>query len=228
MTNFKHTYPRGIKTGIEINGKWKWDKVDWELCDCGFYHSNRVIPDSYWDQWRKPKNKEFHIKKSTGIIFIRGDKEIWITQSYWNRFGFPKGSENESDMSSIDSATREFHEETGMDFEKSLPHKDLTKSKQIRWYDVSKKTLYTFFIVNVPLWFNIYSNPIDDVEITSFGWVPIYKLRKVNFAKSSKEIFTQFMEYRNSSSYDDFVRKRTLRLNDTYERHFGKFEKLKI
>lgn len=210
-----HTKPRGSKSGKCVDGQWTWQKVDWKPCKCDFFHSNRVIPDSYWHQWKKIKTvyqeKDNSVKYTNGIILVRGNKEIWVTQSYWNYFGFPKGSSTLEENDLI-GALREFYEETGLDLEKTFPSKDFTKSDQIRWYDVEKRIQFNFFIIEVPSWFQVKTKPLDDVEITSFGWLKISNLHKIRFSKSMKEICRQFMEFRKSKSYEDFIEIRSKRL----------------
>ena len=34
MSKFQHSSPCGEKTGMQVAGKWVWEKADWVDCDC--------------------------------------------------------------------------------------------------------------------------------------------------------------------------------------------------
>lgn len=209
-----HSYPRNSKSGVLTKNGWVWKPADWEECECGLFHSNRIIPDIFWDKWRLMKHEPTlkdgrpkDVNYSAGIILVR-EKHVWVTQAYRNCYGFIKGS-YENDENFLVAALREFKEETGTELET-----DLTKCDQIQWFDVKKRRQFHFFIVKVDPEFEIKTLPIDDVEITSFGWYKINKLKNLKFSKSMKEISTQFMEFSSSKSYTEFYNKRNKRLRE--------------
>lgn len=174
---FSHVRPPGFAGGYQLDDKWSWDKAVWRQCHCGLWHSNRYIPKKYWDQeWIVNKNR-----KKAGIIVIRDNHEVWITQSYHKCFGFPKG-EKEKNESIEECAKREFFEETGF----NIDHIDLNKCKLVNTYieDVE----YIFYIFHVSDEFEIDSCPIDDVEITSYGWYPLNKLLNLKLSKAIRKI----------------------------------------
>lgn len=209
-----HQTPSGVKSGIFVADKWLWERADWEKCRCGLTHSNRVIPNEYWNTW---KNVPIYPKKSryvNGIILLKGNK-IFITQSYSNVFGFPKGGSSDDMEFPIMGALREFKEETGSDLEKLFPARDFTACPQITWFNSFSRIHYHFFIVSVYEWFDIKTFPLDDIEISSFGWIDISDINKngIKFSISMFEICEQLKDYRSSSSYDDFIEKRNIRLD---------------
>ena len=60
-----------------------WEIPDWKFCNnCNLFHSNRTIPQKYWDEWEHYTNKE--VKKKCGIFIIKNDK-FFAVQSYWKR-----------------------------------------------------------------------------------------------------------------------------------------------
>jgi 8-oxo-dGTP pyrophosphatase MutT (NUDIX family) len=182
-----HCKPIGVKTGIKVANVWLWERADWKLCSvCDLYHSNRKIPQEYWNKtWNKPK------RERSGIILVRGKKDILVTQSYDNRFGFPKGGDNEGEFPPI-AAMRELKEETGIDIEKEFPDLDLLECEQIRYrFDLN---YYTFYVVEVPEEFEITTIPNDDIEISAFGWVPIYQISSMKFSTVMKFIFNDYMK----------------------------------
>jgi 8-oxo-dGTP pyrophosphatase MutT (NUDIX family) len=139
----------------------KIDKIAWEKCWCGLYHSNRVLPSDYFSKYLKSPEP---VKYNCGIILRRLD-EIFVVQSYNNYYGFPKGSVNHKTEDFKVCALREFYEETGHIL-------DLGKHeyKQIIIKNDSTGVKYIFFIVTVGPSFEIDTKPIDNMEITSFGW----------------------------------------------------------
>lgn len=223
----QHDYPQGKKSGrITPKGEIIWQIADWCPCRCGLFHSNREIPDHYWNQWRNmppdPVLKDGRPKEmsyTAGVILMRGN-QVWVTQSYRNFYGFPKGSFCEGE-NMIHACLREFKEETGCDLE-NFTLQDFTKCDQIRWFDVIKRRQYEFLIIKVNQHFDLTNfRPEDDVEITSFGWCNIGSLRFLRFSKSMREICTQFLEFVNSENYDEFLNKRNTRLR---ERNLEEFE----
>ena len=170
--------PIGIASGFKDNdNNWIWKKVKWKKCNhCGMWHSNRFIPNVFWNQnWIVKENRQ-----KVGIIVIRDKKEIWMTQCYHNCYGPPKG-EREENETIKECALREFKEETGM---KSFNY-NLRDSLTTKIEDVE----YIFYIVHVPKEFEILTNPTDDVEITSYGWMNIKNLHKYKLSQAIKQIF---------------------------------------
>lgn len=187
-----HRYPTTTASGHLENGEWKWEKTEWVLCKCGFNHSNRIIPDEFWKQWKNtPTTKSLNY--SSGIILVRNCEpiddipQVFLTQAYHNCYGLPKGK-NYDDENPLIGALREFKEETGCDLEKEFPQKDFTECEQITFYDDKKRTEYTFFVVDVDFWFDIKTKPEDDVEITSFGWRHFDDLTDLKLTGLTKKI----------------------------------------
>lgn len=120
-------------------------------------------------------------RKKVGVILIRNNSEIWVTQCYNKCYGFPKG-EREPLETIEETARREFLEETGM----SIGEVDLKKCKTVNVY--IENVEYIYYIVHVPREFECYSFPRDDVEITSFGWVSLEMLRSLNLSRVVKII----------------------------------------
>jgi hypothetical protein len=60
---------------------------------------------------------------------------------------------------------------------------------------------YIFYIMNVGSSFNIQTFPVDDVEITSFGWVKLRDIFQLKVSKSVKlaiKLYTkQFLDIFN-------------------------------
>lgn len=166
--NKEHDCPPGHKTK-------KIDKIDWVKCWCGMNHSNReVLPD----HWRKYSGtSENTAKYNCGIILVK-EEDLFVVQCYNNYYGFPKGSIRNKHESFEECALREFYEETGHIL-------DLSKYKyrQILLKNDSTKVTYVFFIVSVDKSFDIDTKPIDNMEITSFGWISINNLSNIRISK---------------------------------------------
>jgi 8-oxo-dGTP pyrophosphatase MutT (NUDIX family) len=171
--NTQTSYPA---SGWCSDGQWVWKNVNWVKCDCGLWHSNRYIPRYYWKQYQNVPKKTN--RKKAGVIVVRNFSEVWITQSYHQCYGFPKG-EKEPDESIEECAKREFYEETGH----NIDNIELDKCSKVSVYILDVE--YIFFILNVDSDFNIKTFPLDDVEITSCGWV---KLRDIYTLKVSKSV----------------------------------------
>ena len=175
---FIHDKPKGFKSGLKICQHWLWEPADWINCSvCGMYHSNRDIPEEFWNrEWSKDDKK---VQKA-GIIFVRGD-EVLVTQSYHNLFGFPKGNSNLGESPS-QCAKREFKEETGIDI-----NVNLSECEKIVY-----KNKYTFFVVRVSNNFEISTTPLDSAEITTFGWYSVHRIKDLNFSKAMNAVFEQY------------------------------------
>jgi 8-oxo-dGTP pyrophosphatase MutT (NUDIX family) len=179
-----HKKPRGKASGrINKEGKWIWENVKWEKCCCGLWHSNRFIPSEFWNQSWNNNNDEN--RKKVGIILTRDKSEIWITQSYHNCYGFPKG-EKEPFESVEECAKREFKEETGCSVDKL----DLSKTIAIR--TAIENIQYIFYIIHVPKTFELSTFPIDNVEITSCGWFPINRISELKLSKAMRRVFEMY------------------------------------
>ena len=94
----KHTFPQDKKSGVLTQSGWEWEKADWKNCRCGLFHSNRDVPDVFWDKWRNmepeptlPDGRPKVMSHSAGVILVKGDN-VWVTQAYSNCYGFIKGS----------------------------------------------------------------------------------------------------------------------------------------
>jgi 8-oxo-dGTP pyrophosphatase MutT (NUDIX family) len=179
-------------SGKYYNGQWVWKEVNWSTCECGLWHSNRFIPNNYWNQYKNaPKLTN---RKKAGVIVIRNFSEVWITQSYNKCYGFPKG-EKEKYETIEECAKREFYEETGH----SINEVDLSKYITLSMY--IEEVEYIFYIMNVGSSFNIQTFPVDDVEITSFGWVKLRDIFQLKVSKSVKlaiKLYTkQFLDIFN-------------------------------
>ena len=179
MKNKNHIKPYGRASGFLKENKWKWQKPQWTKCHCGLWHSNRYIPRSYWNQNWEVKT---HKRKKVGVILVRDKKELWITQSYHNCYGFPKG-EKEQEETVEECAKREFKEETGCSID------NLTLSNHMVIRTGMENIQYIFYIVHVPETFELSSFPIDDVEITSCGWVNIKIVGNLKLSKAVRRIF---------------------------------------
>ncbi len=182
----RHLRPNGYAKGVKtLDGKWKWEKTSWVKCHCGLWHSNRKIPRIFWKQeWVINNTTD---RKKVGIILIRDNKEVWITQSYHKCFGFPKG-EKEKGETVEECARREFLEETGYEIN------NLNLDACVRIGTFIEDVEYIFYIWNVPKSFNLSSFPLDDVEITSCGWFPIKNLGDLKLSKAIRKIFRVSMK----------------------------------
>jgi len=181
-----HKQPLGFSSGFNKNGKWVWDKASWTKCSCGLHHSNRFIPRVFWEQdWVITKQLN---RKKAGIILIRDFHEIWITQSYHKCYGFPKGEKEENETIE-QCAKREFLEETGT----NIYNISLDDKYVINTYieDVE----YVFYIIHVNKHFDLVTVPIDDVEITSFGWISITRLKTLILSKAMKNILPKLLRH---------------------------------
>lgn len=186
----KLVYPYRDRRSLSDNDderRWEWEKVTWFKCrTCGLNHSNRYIPGEFWNRkWYVDGN----YREKVGVILLRDRRDIFITESYHkNCYGFPKG-ERSLHETREECAKREFLEETGSD---ALENMNLsgcrTVSAQIR--DI----VYIFYIVPVKRDFNIDTKPIDDVEITSFGWKKVYEVDNMRLSKAIRLAFNQFLE----------------------------------
>ena len=184
--------PQKIAGGVQIDKKnhtWVWDKVKWSKCDyCGFYHSNRKIPDEFWErEWISTVK----FREKVGIILIKGNKHIWITESYHNCYGFPKG-EKEQGETTEECAKREFKEETGH----SIDNINLSKCLQVTT-SIDNIT-YIFYVVHVPGHFELEHFPEDDVEITSCGWMDIEGVSKLKLSKAIRKIYNLYNRHINN------------------------------
>lgn len=157
------------------DGTWKWEPVTWTKCWCGLFHSNRHIPDKFWDRtWEKNKGP----KLSGGVMLFRelknGRRQFFMVQSYGNLFGFPKGS-LEPNENYFDGAMREFYEETGTKL-------DIPKKNCLEVRKVIGDNRVSIFVAKVPSDFEIKTKPKSDVEISSYGFIDEYNLRyyKIN------------------------------------------------
>ena len=180
MLSEKCNRPYGISSGI-VNRKsnWVWEKVKWCKCSCGMWHSNRFIPYTFWNQsWELQPNEN---RKKAGIIVVRDNVEVWVTQSYNRCYGFPKG-EKELGETLEDCAKREFLEETGL----NIYELNLGKFKRISIF--IENVEYVYFVLHVPKGFDIKTFPMDDVEITSFGWLAIKDINKLFLSKAVKKV----------------------------------------
>jgi 8-oxo-dGTP pyrophosphatase MutT (NUDIX family) len=181
-----HNRPYNKASGIFCEGAWKWKDVIWMKCKCGLWHSNRIIPNSFWNQkWEKRNAIK---RQKVGVILVRNKKEIWVTQSYNKCYGFPKGEKEENETIE-ECAKREFKEETGFNIDKINLNDQIVISTKI------ENILYIFYIIHVPRSFELDSFPLDDVEITSCGWVGINEILTLKLSKAIKRIFELF--YKN-------------------------------
>ena len=106
-----------------------------------------------------------------------------MVQSYHNYYGFPKGSLNSVNEKHEDCATREFFEETGH-------HIDINKHRftKIKVKNEITNMTYIFFVINVHDGFNINTRPLDDVEITSYGWTDRKYLKDLKLSRITSKI----------------------------------------
>jgi 8-oxo-dGTP pyrophosphatase MutT (NUDIX family) len=194
-------------SGKKIKNIWEWDEVTWEKCNiCNLYHSNRKIPQEYW-------NREWGVSTQTrykvGIILLRSDQNVLITESYNNCYGFPKG-EKDFGESIHDCAKREFKEETG----ESIDFIDLNKCDEV--VTSIENINYVFYVVRVSNFFKLDKFPVDDVEITSFGWININDLSRYKLSKAIRKIYNIYMNgkrkkecyYNSQKLYNSFKRKK--------------------
>lgn len=113
--------------------------------------------------------------------------QIFITESYNSCYGFPKG-EKEHNETVEQCAKREFFEETGYNIENT----DLSNYKILKT-NIENIT-YIFYVIKVGENFDLNTFPIDDVEITSFGWKRINEIKNLKLSKAVKKIFHQFVK----------------------------------
>ena len=173
-------------TGEKIKGTWKWEPVKWTKGPEGLYHSNRDIPDEFWNKNWKRRHK---IRDIAGIILLRKNihnrYEVFVVQCYNNKYGFPKGSLLPKETFE-EAAIREFYEETGTKLECPLTHK-------ISFKKANTSTTVTFFIIEKDHTFDIKTKPIADVEITAYGWIELHLFTKLpisNLASKANKLIT--------------------------------------
>lgn len=162
------------------DGSWRWDPVTWKKCWCGIYHSDRMIPSEFWEQkWEKRKGP----KLTAGILLwkqVGKIRQFFMIQSYGNLYGFPKGS-LEPEESYFDGALREFHEETGTKI-------SLNKNKCLELRKVMGNNRISIFVVRVPSDYEIKTQPIADVEVSSYGFISELRIRQLKLNKVTKDI----------------------------------------
>lgn len=171
--------------GTLIKGVWHWDPVEWSKDKRGFWRSNRVIPDEYWNQsWDKSK------KNTAGVILIRGsgnEREFLIIQSYGNYYGWPKGKV-ESKETMKDAAEREFREEIGTVI-------SLDGSIELRQSFGTR--ILSMFILEVDSSFKITSMPRSDHEITSWGWCKENDLWSFKMNRMSRDFLGMYYKFKS-------------------------------
>jgi 8-oxo-dGTP pyrophosphatase MutT (NUDIX family) len=185
ITMFQHEYPLRTASGFCRNGNWIWEPVKWIHCRyCGLFHSNRHIPASFWDRtWEKKR-----FRHTAGVILTKKVNDIryfWITQSYHNMYGFPKGTAEEGETAKM-AAQREFFEETGYKLE-------IEKSPELRICFRDKTT--SFFLVEVEQEFDIKVFPKTDDEITSFGWISEKNLSLLPLNRTTRDIMKLYKRF---------------------------------
>ena len=176
--HLKYRKPASGKMGED--GEWKWENVTWVDCWCGMKHSNRVIPDKFWDRvWARSTKP----KRTGGILLWRlngyGEKMFFLVQSYGNLYGVPKGCIEDGETY-FEGACREFHEETGtkIDFLQKNCH-------EVR--RVIGDSQMSVFIMRVDDSFTIDTLPKTDVEISSFGFINSKNLKNVKLNRVTKD-----------------------------------------
>ena len=170
----------------KLNHKWEWEKVTWKKCNhCGFYHSNRFIPDEFWEREWVITEK---FREKVGVILLRGNQQMWITESYHNCYGFPKG-EKERDETLENCAKREFKEETGHSID------NINLNKCLKFTTSIENITYIFYVVHVPFRFDLEHFPEDDVEITSCGWVEVKDVGRLKLSKAIRKIYNLYIKH---------------------------------
>lgn len=216
----------GLKVNPNDNTKWIWLPVKWNCCqECGMYHSNRKIPESFWKrEWDSPSS---NIK--AGVIVVRGDN-LLMTQSYHDKFGFPKGAIDKGEKPH-EAAVRELFEETGVVIDPVI----ISRKKPLNI--VSGKNVYKMFVYNVPMNFKLASFPRDDAEITTFGWVNINQADKLKLSRAMRSVLETYKRsvkdnWRNTPSIRRVQSapqpyKRNADSDQNWRRKFGKKKKSK-
>lgn len=185
---------------------WEWDKVTWKFDQTkNIYYSNRDYPNHFWNasNWRKNVKKKEQRNGAAGIILLRPnvkeDFDIFVVQCYKNKYGFPKGKRNYKETF-FTAALREFKEETGTQLsfgQESFERIEINsryKDDDIPNKYITKKIV--FYILVVPSSYDINTKPESDVEITSFGWVPLKKLPFVfRLSKIAQSVYPRIEEY---------------------------------
>lgn len=178
---YHNNRPKRTSGGFQVGKYWLWGDIKWFKCSCGMKHSNRYIPKQYWDQYVETDKP----KSVSGVILVKhinGVKYFWMIQSYHHLFGFPKGKLEDGE-SPKEAAKREFFEETGTEI-------DLSDSLELRM--TTGNRILVFYVVNVDSDFNIYTEPIYNHEITSFGWVKEKNLNKFELNRITKEFIQMY------------------------------------
>jgi len=174
-----------------------WDPVTWTKCWCGQTHSNRRVPEAFWDrEWTRSDADitagillfKTHwptpfTRKGTGATFTgRPYHEYFMVESYGNGInGMPKGKVEPGDKSEWEAAKREFYEETGTRL-------DIDRSEFVQRSIHTNHCRGVIFIAEVPLDFEIPTRPGDNVEITSMGFTrPEYS--NVNWLTTKTIVF---------------------------------------
>lgn len=179
----QHKYPPNRTSGTQIDGKWMWKPAKWKKCQCGMWHSNRKIPPQFWKQpWEKKINKVV-----AGVLMVNrnilGETFILIVQSYGELYGLPKGCV-EMGETCKQAAHRELEEETGIKL-------DLENSYEInKYYGSSRK--YSFFVTYVDCNVDTRFIPLNDVEITSVGFVKLENIKFLKLNRISSDIIENF------------------------------------
>jgi 8-oxo-dGTP pyrophosphatase MutT (NUDIX family) len=160
--------------------KWVWEKVNWKKFG-SIWNSNRHIPKEFWKQFENVDLSE-EIKSRAGVVMVRMKKEpeFFMVCSYWNHFGFPKGTPDEGENPKK-AAEREFYEETGTKIDLSNNPLELIVCEADR--------IFNFYLVKVPEDFEIETKPISDHEITAFGWIPISRISSYKLSSLTCKIF---------------------------------------
>lgn len=147
----------------------KWTKLSPTTTLVSGWKSNR----SYTSDFMKglyERRKQQKKRRGAGVVLLKEINEdeyhIFLVKSYNNKWGVPKGGIKDGETEQ-EAAEREFSEETGTCV-------DLTDCEKVTLKSNGKT--YYYFKKFVDSDFKIKTRPIDDIEITHYGWYKLYEI----------------------------------------------------
>ena len=126
---------------------------------------------SAWMFYSSSSNAELKSMDDQELSFYSGQASIQIDQAH-------------DQVQNLDFTRVKF----GLDIKANMniDNLNLRGFVQIRTY--IENVEYVYFIIHVPPEFNINTKPLDDVEITSYGWVRFDRINDLYLSKAVKKI----------------------------------------
>ena len=129
--------------------------------------------------------REYGTLLRAGVILISEDKILLVLGKGSGKWGFPKGSIENTDTSFVQTALRELHEETGIDLNTS----SLLPCRWQNHYNV-------YYLMSIPESsiknFNL--NPLDTNEIQTAAWITISEANTLSI-NSDLKLFLSTISY---------------------------------